>query len=1050
MHRFILAALLCVVWCVAPAWATNYYVRKSGKDTNGGTSAGAAFLTITKAVSMAQPGDRIYVGKGTYSEAVTTVRAGTSSAKIRLVGDTTGAYTGDKKGNILISSTSGTVVSILHDHIELESVIVTGGATSLLVNAASTTGIAVINSTIRYGTSNCISVQAGRLTLSSTTVQGKNKNSLAGPVSVSGTGSLAASACIFKFLGGAIVHSSSGSSTIERSTFNAIGDTWTMDISGGTVMVRSNLFYSVAAAGSGLRVQGGTVSVWNNTMYAAGTTAMQHSGGTLTFRNNIVVQSTNGLVYSAGTLTASNNLYWNNGTNYTGTAGGSGDVLADPRFVNSASNWTLQSNSPAIDAGFTATGIVPLDRQGVTRPTAAAWDIGAYEVMGPSANVPYFCDFESSTTAPTEWTTTTTNTSTALSRFSGPHANNTIGVRVRTTPGTDYTLIFDVYLHNTWDGDHASYGPDRFNVAVDGERRFAATYANPSYGFPFDWPDWPEQWSTALYGSFDGVYRRVVVDFTAENAVSFISFYTSAMQGWSDQGWSIDNVRVVTSATSGQYRPRFIEVGRQDGFSVAGATQKLGLIAADVTKNGFQDVVQGSSSASTLTLNTDGGFTTSSLAATTGQMAFFDANNNGFLDLACISSATTEGVRVLRGNGSGTFVTMTTLGTSTTISSTTALAVADLNNDGYCDIAVFGNSGNFALLANPNASSVTSKTATLMYTASTSTFPSANADRRAGRYVASGDINNDGSPDFFYNAFGGTFFLSDGTGGYTRTTLGINPGVTDSDPNGAVLADVNNDNILDLIVPNCSGSLTYWSRSSTAANFIDQTAARGLSNINNAASVAVGDYDNDGDLDLLVTMLTGQVRLYINSGAPSYTFTLHLLEGLSTENASGDAMFVDIDNDGYLDVAFNSTSTNYPSRLYLNQGEYVYGGDSPSNYLMVRMVGQGAGATNRAGIGARVELWNSTNTTFMQRREIGQARGAGGQDSLWVHFGGVNPGLSYTLRITAGSRSYVKVIQPGTVSTTINGTVVPQLYTFDEPAAAAVRIVRWQEVSEED
>jgi len=1050
MHRMLLALLLSLIWCIAPAFAANYYVRKSGKDTNAGTSAGAAFLTITKAVSMAQPGDRIYVGKGTYSEAVTTVRAGTSSAKIRLVGDTTGVYTGDKKGSILISGTSGTVFSILHDHFELDSVIVTGGATSLLVNAANTNGIAVINSTIRYGTANCISVVAGRLSLVSTSVQGKNKNSLAGPVVVSGTGSIVVSACTFTFLNGAIVHSSSGSSTIERSTFKAISNTWTVDVSAGTVMLRSSLLCSVGSAGNGIRVAGGTVSVWNNTMSAAGTTAMQQSGGTLTFRNNIVAQSTNGLVYSAGTLTASNNLYWNNGTNYTGTTAGSGDVLADPRFVNSSSNWTLQAISPAIDAGFSATGIVPLDRQGLTRPTATAWDIGAYEVMGPSANVPYFCDFEASANAPAEWTTTTTNTSTALTRFSGPHANNTVGVRLRTTPGTDYTLIFDVYLHNTWDGDHASYGPDRFCVGVDGEQKFAATYARPVYGFPFDWPDFPELWSTGLYSTCEAVFRRVVVDFTATNTVSFISFYTSTMQGWSDEGWSIDNVRVVPASSSGQYRPRYVEVGRQGGFSVAGATQKLGLIAADVNNNGFQDLVQGSSSASTLTLNSDGGFSTSSLSATTGQMAFFDANNNGFLDLACISSATTEGVRVLRGNGNGTFVTMTTLGTSTSISSTTALAVADLNNDGVCDIAAFGNSGNFALLATLIGSPSTPGTAILMYTASTSIFPSANADRRAGRYVASGDINNDGFTDFFYNAFGGTFFVSDGTGAYTRTTLGINPGVADADPNGAVLADINNDNVLDLIVPNRSGSLTYWSRSSTAANFTDQTAARGLSSINNAASVAVGDYDNDGDLDLLMTMVTGQVRLYINSGAPAYTFTLNLLEGLSTENASGDAMFVDIDNDGYLDVAFNSTSTNYPSRLYLNQGEYVYGGESPSNYLMVRMVGQGAGATNRAGIGARVELWNSSNTTFLQRREIGQARGAGGQGPLWVHFGGVDPGLSYTLRITAGSRSYVKVIQPGTVSTTINGTIVPQLYTFDEPASAAVRIVRWQEVSEED
>lgn len=1002
---------------------------------------------------------------GALTQRASALRAGTASAKIRIVGDKTGAYTGDKKGNIVISSNSGTVVSIQHDHIELEQVVISGGSVSLNVNAPSATGIAVRSSTIRYGSSSVITIPAGRLNLTSCTVQGK-KNDRAGPVTVSGYGSIIATACTFQHLEGAMILTSTGTSTIERSTFNAIGDTWTLDIAGGNVTVRSNLLRTVAAAGSGIRVQSGVASIWNNTIASSGTAGVSQVDGTLTLRNNIVSQCTTGLLYSAGSLTASNNLYWLNTTDYTGTAAGSGDVLADPRFVNASSNWTLQTGSPAIDAGYAATGIVPSDRQGNARPTATVWDIGAYEVMGPSAAVSYACDFEASTTAPSEWTSTTTNTSSSLTRFSGPHANNTLGLRLRTTPDAEYTLIFDVYLHNTWDGAHASYGPDRFCVAVDGEQQFAATYARPSYGFPFDWPDWPERWSTSQYSTVEGVYRRVVVDFTASSSISFISFYTSAMQGWSDEGWSIDNVRVVTSAASGQYRPRFTEVGRNNGFSQPAASQNLGLLAADLNANGFQDVVQGSSTATRFVTNTEGGFTTSTLAAASGQIAAFDANNDGLLDLAWTTAARTEGITVLRGNGSGVFTAMTTLGSNTTQSSLTAMAVADLNHDGYCDLASFGPSGNFALIANPNGSAATtstgspassnasaqgqaassrtttSTTAAFVYSPATSVFPSASADRASGRYVASGDINNDGYTDFFYNGLSGTFFVSDGTGAYTRSTLGVSAGLTASDANGAALADVNNDGILELISPNIRGSLTVWGRNAITGNFTDQTTARGLNGISNAACAAVGDYDNDGDQDLLLTMSTGQVCLYVNSGAPSYTFALNLLEGVSTENAAGDAKFVDVDNDGNLDVIFNSTSTSYPSRLYLNSGDYVYGGTADAEYLTVRMVGRGAGATNAAGIGARIELWNAANTTLLQRRDIGQSRGAGGQDSLWVHFGGVNPNQAYTLRITAGSRSYVAQVISSAASSTINGTVVPQLYTFEEPASANVRVVR--------
>lgn len=49
------------------AFATTWYVAKSGKDTNMGKSEGTAFLTIQKAVDSASDGDLILVGSGVYS-----------------------------------------------------------------------------------------------------------------------------------------------------------------------------------------------------------------------------------------------------------------------------------------------------------------------------------------------------------------------------------------------------------------------------------------------------------------------------------------------------------------------------------------------------------------------------------------------------------------------------------------------------------------------------------------------------------------------------------------------------------------------------------------------------------------------------------------------------------------------------------------------------------------------------------------------------------------------------------------------------------------------
>lgn len=48
-----------------------YYVTKTGNDTTGDGSSGSPYLTISKAITVASPGDEISVGNGTYAETLT-------------------------------------------------------------------------------------------------------------------------------------------------------------------------------------------------------------------------------------------------------------------------------------------------------------------------------------------------------------------------------------------------------------------------------------------------------------------------------------------------------------------------------------------------------------------------------------------------------------------------------------------------------------------------------------------------------------------------------------------------------------------------------------------------------------------------------------------------------------------------------------------------------------------------------------------------------------------------------------------------------------------
>ena len=81
----------------------EFFVRTSGSDANSGTSPIGAWQTIGYALSQAGPGDTIYVGAGTYPEALTITTAATLSQPLLLRGDPAGCFTGDA-GEVLIEA----------------------------------------------------------------------------------------------------------------------------------------------------------------------------------------------------------------------------------------------------------------------------------------------------------------------------------------------------------------------------------------------------------------------------------------------------------------------------------------------------------------------------------------------------------------------------------------------------------------------------------------------------------------------------------------------------------------------------------------------------------------------------------------------------------------------------------------------------------------------------------------------------------------------------------------------------------------------------------
>jgi hypothetical protein len=89
--------------------------------------------------------------------------------------------------------------------------------------------------------------------------------------------------------------------------------------------------------------------------------------------------------------------------------------------------------------------------------------------------------------------------------------------------------------------------------------------------------------------------------------------------------------------------------------------------------------------------------------------------------------------------------------------------------------------------------------------------------------------------------------------------------------------------------------------------------------------VAFGDYDNDGDEDLYVSVRDGRNKLFQNIDGSNF-INVAELAGVDHEGSSRTSIWLDVNNDGLLDLYVSNF--NEIDQLYVNQGDGTFSEDT--------------------------------------------------------------------------------------------------------------------------
>lgn len=273
----------------------------------------------------------------------------------------------------------------------------------------------------------------------------------------------------------------------------------------------------------------------------------------------------------------------------------------------------------------------------------------------------------------------------------------------------------------------------------------------------------------------------------------------------------------------------------------------------------------------------------------------------------------------------------------------------------------------------------------------------------SARGVVAADLNEDGKIDVYvsnYRLQPNHLWLNQGEGKFEEVAeshgaAGVAAGETITYTGGiqyrffghtigSALGDLDDDGHIDIFVGNFSHPRAGQDHPQFLKNlgaegefkFEDRSEGAGLDWQESFASAALGDYDNDGDLDLYFTTVyavgSGGIKnspvLYANEGSWKFKNTTQE-ESLPDLPPTYQSAWADIDNDGDLDLCT-------AGKLFRNEAQR-------GHWIELDLTGDGTQVSRSAyGAVARIRLGDRVLTRFVE-----PGTGEGNQSDARLHFG---------------------------------------------------------------